>query len=217
MAQTFPMPINQFFGNIPIRTVSQDLGEAMEFNQTEAGEITTADMGPRLWKTKFSINPDYHMPIERIKAKLNLLRQANRSVIVPSMPIQYPAYDPDGSILGASVVTIKSIAGNNRDLTLTGLPVDYELGAGDVLSFTYGSNPIRYAMHQIVSDSTANAIGDIVVEVVDFIRPGALTGMVVNLIKPFYKGVVVPNSTEIGEAGNIISSGVSFEVVQTFR
>lgn len=217
MAQVFPMPIADFFGKIPIRTVSQDLGEALEFNQTGAGEITSADLGPRLWKTTFSINPDYHVHIERIKAKLNLLRQANRSLLVQSSPIEYPQYDPDGSILGANVVTIKSIAGNNRDLTLQGLPVDYELGAGDVLSFTYGSNPVRYAMHQIVSDSKASSIGDITVEVSDFIRPGALTGMVVHLIKPFYKAVVVPNSTEIGEASNIISNGLSFSVVQTLR
>lgn len=217
MAQSFPMPINQFFGTIPIRTVSQDLGEAMEFNQTAGGEIVTADMGPRLWKTTFTLNPDYHVPLSRIKAKLNLLRQANRSLLVTSSPIEYPSFDPDGSILGASVVTIKTIAGNNRDLTLTGLPVDYELRAGDMLSFTYGSSPVRYAMHQVVSDGVANAVGDITIEVTDFIRPGALPGMVVTLIKPYYKAIVVPNSTEAGEASNIISNGLSFSVIQTLR
>lgn len=217
MAQSFPMPIADFFGTIPIRTVSQDFGEAMEFNQTGGGEITSADLGPRLWKTTFAINPDYHVHIERIKAKLNMLRQANRSLLVTSSPIEYPQHDPDGSILGANVVTIKSIAGNNRDVTLQGLPVGYELGAGDVFSFTYGSNPVRYAMHQIVSDSVANANGDIIVEVAGFIRPGALPDMVVTLKKPYYKAVVVPNSTEIGEASNIISNGLSFSVVQTLR
>lgn len=217
MAQSFPMPIDQFFGNIPIRTVSQDLGEAMEYNQTAGGEIVTADMGPRLWRTTFTLNPDYHAPLNRIRARLNMLRQANRSLIVTSSPIEYPDYDPDGSILGASTITIKSVAGNNRDITLTGFPVDYELRAGDMLSFTYGSNPVRYAMHQVVSDGVANVVGDMTVEVADFIRPGAMPGMGVVLKKPYYKAVVVPDSTESGEASNIISNGLSFSVIQTLR
>lgn len=217
MAQSFPMPLATFFAGLGIASITQDLTEAMEYARTEGGAVTTADLGPRLWQTSITINPDYHADIAAIKARLNLLRQAGRSLLVGSSPIEYPRNDPGGVILGAANVQIKSVAGNNRDLTLKGLPLGYKLTYGDVLSFTYGSNPIRYAMHQIASEATANALGELTVEVVDFIRPGAIENTAVVLKKPYHKAVILPGSTQPGAARHVISEGVTFGLIQTLR
>lgn len=217
MAYTFPLPLEDFFEGLPIQSFNSDLGEAMEANQTGAGEITTADLGPRLWRNDITIRVGYYADIERVKAKLNILRQANRSLLVHSMPFMYPQYDPDGSILGASVVSLDFVSPNNREVILAGLPENYELTVGDFISFTYGSNPIRYAMHQVVKGKVATALGTALIELSPFIRPGYVLGQTVRLIKPVYKAVVVPGSTKTGESSGQMTNGIQFSLVQTFR
>jgi len=217
MAYTFPLPLADFFEGLPIQSFNSDLGEAMEANQTGAGEITTADLGPRLWRNDITIRVGHYADIERVKAKLNLLRQANRSLLVHSMPFMYPQSDPDGSILGASVVTLNTVQVNNREIVLGGLPSGYELTVGDFISWTYGSNPIRYAMHQIVNGDTATGAGLAFVELTPFIHPGYVLGQTVRLIKPIYKAVVLPGSTKTGESRGQMTNGIQFSLIQTFR
>lgn len=218
MAQTFPMALADFFSTLPIQGFAPDLGESMEFSRTKGGEITTSDNGPRLWMMNIIIGERPHASIEQIKARLNLLRSPNRSLLVPSMPLLAPQKDPLGSILGSSVVTLTAVASNNREITLEGLPPGYTLSIGDFLSFTYGSNPVRYAMHQVVAEKSADGAGILAaLEVVDFIRPGWTAGAVVTLVKAFYKAVVVPRSTEVGDSDVLMSKGVKFSVIQTFR
>ncbi|MCL5459694.1 hypothetical protein M3M33_13750, partial [Loigolactobacillus coryniformis] len=79
---------------------------------------------------------------------------------------------------------------NNRVVTLSGFAPGYDLTTGDFMSFSYGSNPVRYAMHQFASDGVADSNGEIEIETNSFIRPGFALDTVVRLIKPFYKAVV---------------------------
>lgn len=216
MPQTFPMALADFFEGLPIRAFKPDLTEAMAFSRTKGGEVLTADMGPRLWTNEIIIGTNYYNRIEQVRARLNLLRSAGRSLLVHSMPLKGPQYDPLGSILGASTITLTTVAANNREINLAGFPVGYQLRPGDSLSFTYGSNPLRYAMHQVVNIVTASAGGAMTgVEVVDFIRPGFTLGTQVRLIKPTYKAIVLPGSTEVGESGDMVTQGLKFTVLQT--
>lgn len=218
MAYTFPLPLADFFDGLPITQFAPQLSEALEYSQTGAGEILTADLGPRLWTNKVTIRTGYYAEIEAIKAKLNLLRQAGRSLLVHSMPLKAPQYDPTGSILGASVVTLAAVDANNREIDLAGLPEGYTLQPGDFLSFTYGSSPTRYAMHQVVNTKVATALGAITdLEVVPFINPGYALGATITLIKPTYKAVYMPGSFDPGTSAARMTEGVSFSVIQTFR
>lgn len=219
MAYTFPLPLADFFAGLPIQTVVPDLLEALEMSQDGGGSILTADVGPRLWKMDISIRPGEYDDIEAIKAKLNLLREAGRSLIVHAIPAVAPRADPTGAILGASVVTLQSVnVANNREITLAGLPAGYKLSVRDCLSFTYGSNPVRYAMHQVVKDVTADGAGVAAnVEVISFIRPGFTLDAPVRLIKPQFKAIVVPGSTNPGRVGQRVIDGLQFSVMQTLR
>ena len=218
MALTFPLPLATFFDGLPITQGQPDLGEALEYSQTGAGEILTADLGPRLWKADFQIAAKYYAEIEQIKAKLNTLRYAGRSLLVHSFPLKAPQYDPTGTILGAANVTLASVLSNNRDISLNGLPVGYKLTPGDFLSFQYGSNPVRYALHQVVVGGTAGAGGALNgLEVVPHVRPGYAAGAAVTLIKPVYKAVIVPGSVDAGISGSMITDGVKFSLIQTLR
>lgn len=218
MAYTFPMSLTQFFDGLPIEFSTPELGEALDYSQTGAGEVLTADLGPRLWKMGVTIRLGHYAEIEKVRAKLSLLRQAGRSFFVHSMPLIAPQSDPTGSILGSSVVKLTSVNANNREVSLSGLPPSYKITTGDFMSFAYGSGPVRYAMHQFVEDRTADVGGVISnVEVSSFVRPGAAPETDIRLVKPFFKAVVVPGSTNTGRSGQLVTEGLSFSVIQTLR
>lgn len=218
MVYTFPMPLDVFFDGLPIQSFVADLGEAMEHNRTGGGEIVSADLGPRLMKLDCVIRKGDYVEIERVMAKLDVLRYAGRSLIVHAMPITAPQYDPDGSILGVSAITLTDVAVNNRVIELSGFPEGYKLQYGDFLSFTYGSNPIRYAIHKVVNEAEADEDGVMAgLEVVDFIRPGFALDTAVTLIKPRFKAVLVPGSTEKGSSGSMFTDGIKFSLIQTLR
>jgi hypothetical protein len=218
MVYTFPMALEDFFGDLPIETVSLDLPEQIEMSQNGAGEILTADLGDRLWRADVTIPWRYYDDAEAIKAKLHMLRYAARSLFVTPIPKIAPRYDPTGSKLGASNPTLNAVQPNNRELSIAGLPQDYVLSVGDTLSFTYGSNPTRYALHQIVKGGTTAANGITpLLEVVPFIAPGYALGATVKLIKPVFKAIVEPGSFKPGTSGGRVTTGISFSIIQTFR
>lgn len=218
MAFTFPLALNQFFDGLPISVFGFDLGEAVEMNETGGGEILTADIGNRLWMVECEIALGRYASIEQIKAKLNILRYAGRSLIIHSMPLYRPQFDPTGSILGASSVVLNAVHANNRDIKLGGLPVGYQMTAGDFLSFQYGSNPTRYALHQVVSGGTADGAGITgYFEVVPFIQPGYTLAGPVKLIKPEMKAILKPGSFDPGKSSKQFTEGVKFTLIQTYR
>lgn len=218
MAFTFPMPLTDFFEGLPITELSFDLSEALEMAETGGGEVTTADIGERLWRASLTLRPMYYAEAERIKARLNLMRYAGRSLLAHSLPVIYPADDPTGSKLGASTPKIVNVAANNRDLRIGGLPVGYRLSTGDFLSFTYGANPTRYALHQVSgTNAVAQASGECTVEVTPFIQPGWAINAPIRLIKPQFKAIVRPGSTNAGRSGQQWTNGIALEIIQTFR
>lgn len=218
MALTFPLSAAQFFQGLPIQSFVFDLGEALETNENGYGEILTADIGSRLWTVDCKIRPGYYAEIEQIKARMDVLRQAGRSLIITAMPIKAPQFDPTGAILGASSVVLNAVQGNNRELRLGGLPSGYVITTGDVLSYQYGSNPIRYAYHRVVVGATAAGSGITgLIEVAPFIQPGFSLGVAVKLIKPEMKAVYVPGSFNPGSSGGQFTSDVAFKFQQTLR
>lgn len=217
MPQEFPMPLADFFDKLPISSFTPDLTEELEVSRTRGGEILTANNGPRMWTTEITVHESFHVRIERIKARLQMLRSAGRSLLVHSMPIMYPQSDPHGSIIRNYSITLGQVAPNNRVIRLDGFPPGYKLQVGDFLSFTYGSNPLRYAMHQVVCMEAVADVSGLMwdIEVVDFIRPGYVLGAPVKLIKPIFKAIVVPGSTEVGESGPLTTRGLKFQLLQT--
>lgn len=218
MTLTFPLPASTFFGTLPITSFTFDLGEALEMNETGNGEILTADIGQRLWRIDCACPGLQYTEIERVKAKLDVLRYAGRSLIISAMPMKAPQNDPTGAILGLSAPVLNMVAGNNRELRIGGLPAGYVLDCGDVLSFQYGSNPVRYAYHRIIVGGAANGAGlSPLLEVAPFIQPGYSLGAAVKLIKAELKAVYVPGSFNAGSSAQGWTNGVKFSFVQTLR
>ena len=127
-----------------------------------------------------------------------------------------PIADRDHSLLGAAVPKIATLDSNNREMTVKGLPAGYVISQGDLLGFTYGTSPIRYAFHRVVTGGIANGLGitpDI--EVIPFIRPGAQVNAVLTLGDPVLKAKLT--NAEYGNSRSIISEGGSMSWTQTLR
>jgi len=218
VAYTFPMAITDFFADVLITSSSFGLGEALEYAETGGGEILTADIGNRLWQMECEVAIDYFHQIEAVKAKLDVLRHAGRSLIAHPPYAFYPREDEGGALLGALSPSLVSVAANRRDIQIGGLPPGYILTAGDFLSFRYGSMPVRYALHQLARGGEADGNGVTgTMEVSSFVRSGYGLPTAVKLVKPEIKMVVKPGSVSSGKSDRLFTDGVKFTLVQTLR
>jgi hypothetical protein len=220
MALTFPLTLDTLFEGLidSIEVSAFDLPDNVEGSGlTGAGEVLTADAGPRLWQGEIEIARRPHVTSEEIKARLDLLRYAGRSFLIFNPVKAFPKLDPTGAVLGAAQPKIQSLPGNNRELVLYDLPAAYALSVGDYLGFSYGTNPVRRALHRLAVGGVASSGGVVTVEASSFIRNGATAGTVVTLIKPVIKAVIVPGSVSEGKSRRMFTDGIKFSWRQTLR
>lgn len=222
MGLSFPLPLSaladQLFGDElygsegNAASVSWLLQDNREMSGMGSGQVLQSDLGPSLWTGDVSSREFYHAEARRIEAKLNAVIRSIGSFYLYDPRKPYPYEDPDGSILGASSVQINSLP-DAKSMTLKGLPVGYKLTEGDYLSFDYGDG--RRAFHEVAEAVTANGSGVTpAFEVSPFIRPGAAVNAAVTLIKPAMKCIVRPGTLQVQSTGNVVTTQISFSVVQ---
>ncbi|MDA3888701.1 MAG: hypothetical protein PF443_07855 [Allgaiera sp.] len=207
----------QFVDLLGVESCTFDLGEALQSSETGAGEIITASLGVRLWSATIKLKTGYHGAVAQQTAVLNMLREPGRSFFAHDKARQFPAADPGGYIFGAAAPTIASLPSSNREIGIAGLPASYILTPGDRVSFSYGSSPTRYAMHEIVVGGMADASGALTVEVTPNIRTGATVGAALTFVRPQIKAIVAPSSTQIGTSSGRVTAGATFKILQTLR
>lgn len=212
------LTLAQFDDLLPIGAQKFDLSESVEVNETAGGEILPSSYGPRLWQGPISVVTHTILNADDVVARAELMREAGAAFLLSPRHRAYPQNDPAGALLGASTPTISALNVNNRDIGIAGLPAGYVLRRGDFLSFEYGSAPIRYALHRIVSTTTANGSGVISsIELSPLIRPSVLVGAAIKLIKPMCKVKMVPGTFEAQEHSYRPRNGFSFQWRQTLR
>ncbi|NIZ12910.1 hypothetical protein [Phaeobacter sp. HF9A] len=216
MALTWPLLVDDFFAGLPIKQISARLGRAQTSSETGGGEVISHAMGTRLWQGQIVLDKESHAYWAALEARLALLEQPGASLLLWDTRMHGTILDPDLSILGASSPVIDDLAANNRELDISGLPANYEISQGDLLGFTYGANPTRYAYHRVVTGDRANLSGVARnIEVIPYIRPGAQIGAAVTLGTPVLKAVI--SNADYGQSRATLSDGGSFEWVQTLR
>jgi len=218
MALSFPLLLSEFF--VPLAKIQTTffLGSSVAFNETGSGEVIPADFGPRLWQGSITVQANAYKDIDTLQARIELLFQAGASFRVTQSARRGTVLDPNGTILGASTPQITSVAGNNRDVAISGLPASYVLSQGDLVSFSYLSSPTRSALHRVVTTTTANGSGVIAaVELMPPIRPGYATPININLYDPSCKAVVKPGSFAVPSTSRAIVTTMSFDWQQTLR
>lgn len=216
MALSFPLSVDDFFAGLPIKKISCYLGRSEATSETGGGELISHGTGTRLWQGQIVLDKESHTYWAAVEARLALLEQPGASLLLYDTRMRGTILDPDLSILGASRPEIAAVSANNRDLGIDGLPSFYRLSRGDLLGFTYGSNPVRYAYHRVVTGGTANIGGELNgIEVIPYIRPGASVGAPVTLGTPVLKARIA--LAEYGNSSAQLSEGGSFNWMQTLR
>lgn len=219
MALSFPLSLAAFADTLRVAAMDIGLGSAVEQSRTGAGEVFTADLGARLWRGRMTLVPAATATQAAVQAILNRLTDVGATFRLTDISHQYPTLDPDGSILGAASVTINALPAGGRELRLIGLPTGYTLSRGDYLAFTYGSSPVRYAFHQIVTGATSTGPGvqTSLIEVMPPIRAGATVATTVSLRQPAMKALIGPGSLSSRTARAVLSDGLTFDFMQTLR
>lgn len=220
MAAGFPLSRTQFFDLLPIASGTLDLPENVQVSTTRGGEILRAELGTRLWEAEFRLGPMTPDETASVLPMLNLLRSGAGTFMTSDPTRLFPRLDPNGWLLGSAGPQLASIAANSRDITISGLPAGYVLSHRDMIAFNYASGPVRYALHEVVSNRvTADAAGlTPLFEVQPPIRPGAAVGAAITLKKPTCKAMIVPGSYQAGSMrSGLVTEGISFRVKQTLR
>lgn len=216
-AITFPVSLANFYDTLGVASCTFEDTLPIETSQMADGTILKASLGASLWRGRLNLVPRTHADAQAIEALVSVLKRPGASFLARDPRRVGPKLDPTGSTLGASTVQINSLNVDNRQISLKGLPAAYVISVGDMLSFTYGSSPTRYALHRVVEAATANGSGVTPqFEVTPLIRAGAAVDATVTLVKPVCKAVLLPEIS-YGETALTYTQGMSLEFIQTLR
>lgn len=217
MPLTFPLTREAFQAALPVAAVQFRLSEPIETARLGDGTVLSASLGAALWTGTIRLARRGHRAAMASEALIGLLQRPGASVLLHDPRVTGPAGDPEGAILGAAIPVLHAIAANARELRLAGLPAGYVLTPGDMLGFAYGASPLRHALHRLVTGAVADAEGlTPFVEVIPRLRPGAVTGTAVTLVRPFCKAVLLPDP-DYGSAARALTEGATFGFIQTLR
>lgn len=215
MPLVFPLSTAEWMDILAVEDITFSAPPQVEMSQTAGGEVLRRRIGPSLWRGEVRMyNLRYGCGSGR-QTLLSALAEPGASFFVYNPRRQFPQDDPDGSLIASSTPTLTAVA-SNGNVQLAGMPGNYQLRAGDLFSFTYGSNPVRLALHSVVQDRRANGSGAISGLIVHPpIRTGWTAGTAVRFIKPVCKAVITDLSD--GVYGPVALSGPSFRWQQTLR
>lgn len=216
MAYTFPLTIAQFMAYLPIAEIVFHPPAQQQIIRTAGGEVFASELGPMLWQGRITLGRMVGAEARDPDVLLDLLAPAGRSFWAYDTRYPGPQMDPTGAILGSATPSIHTLVSNNREMRLQGLPSGYVLKRGDYLSFDYGG---RRALHRVASTSVTTAGTGITpnFEVSPMIRPGAVVGAAVTLVKASCKARLIPGQTDKGAMKSTITDGMSFQFIQTLK
>lgn len=213
MAQTFPLP-DSFFAGLPVQQCSFWLPSALHVSRTRGGTVTTARLAERLWTARVTLSQMRHRAFGAIEAQISALAEPGRSLLVRSLPYSGPDHDPGGVLLTGAAPLLHTISADRREIRISGLPAQFVLTPGDYLSFQYGANPTRYALHQVVVGATASGAGLLpLIEVTPPVAVGVTTNLAVDLTAPCFKAVLIPGHP--GTSRRVFTAGLTLDLIQS--
>lgn len=213
-----PIPLADFFDKLRIRWGSQFYLPGNRISsRTRGGEIIDAKIGNSLWTGSVTAVTRTTQQLAEVQGMIERIDGAGLPFLVHALPACGPAFDRDGAIIAGHSPQINVIAGNRLSTSIKGLAASYVLTVGDLLSVTYGSNPVRYSMHRVTAGGTANGSGAMTgVGLWPPLPDGVATNAPITLYKPVIKAVLVPDSVRWPSYGFGVGE-ISFDFVQTMR
>lgn len=218
MAIVYPYTLTVLADRLAIASVVWDIQRNDEMSGVGDGRVWQAELAAPLWTADVVLSDDPHIPLKQIAALIRKLHGSQESFMLYDPLSMYPQADRDGSLLGANVVTVKSIGADRQSISLKGLPDGYTLTLADKVQVAYAGDPVRNFFCEVSETVTADGDG----ETAEFgIFPHVPVGLavddVVTLKRPACKVFVPPNSFKPGTARGAITSGASFKVIERRR
>jgi len=217
MAWTFPLSLAQFYDRLKIAPgPNWQLARYDQTSVTGNSAPLAAELASPLWTLPVTLAPMPNAEADQILSIIEMLCHPGRAFYFSNPKRETPQSDPTGSILGGIAPTIQTLATNNHQLRLTGLPNGYRLTQGDMLAFDYGpAGQKRRALHRFTETMAATSAGlTPLIEVFPHIRAGALVGDSVTLIKPALLATIVAGSLDPGTADPVNTTGIKFTIHQ---
>jgi hypothetical protein len=216
MAITYPYSVSFLADRLKIASLVWDVQRNDELSGSGDSRIWQAELADPLWSATVNLAAGYNNNMKQIAALIRKLHGAQESFFLYDPMSRYPQADPDGSLLGASVVRIDSVGAGGRTISLNGLPAGYVLTLADKMQIAYATSPVRYAFLE-VSDQTVVASGGGVTSAFE-VFPNAPVGVAVNdvvtLIKPACRMIIMPGSHNPGTGSPLITTDGAFKAIQ---
>lgn len=213
MALSNPRPLVDFMDRLQITDFEWSVRESRQIDGQGSGQILEAEIAPDLWTAKLTVSIDYHDGARQTRALLNSLVPVGRFALIYDPIAKYPAYDPDGTILGANTVAITAVGADRDTLAFSGFPAGYQLRPGDKIELQYASDPLRRQIVEVSEFGTANGAGVMsALAVYQHVRPAVTTAAVVNLKKPALKMMRMAHSA--GTSRAVFHDGMSIEFIE---
>lgn len=211
MALTFPLDLGPI---LRVMQVKFWLQSVQQLSRLGSGDVIAADLAPPCWMAEMTLVNMDHNDAKALQAQFEALEGSKQPFYLHDPRCAYPARDPNGYIIGAATPTVASVASNNREMTITGLPGGYVLSAGDMFHVDYGpSNKYRFLGRVITGGIAAG--GTMTIE---FRPPVTITNMLngktVRLVRPSAKMRLLPDAYDAGTTRQVLTSGMSFRASQ---
>lgn len=210
MAVTFPRdkPASLRFSNYTF-----GLRRMQELHPLRSARTIAVDLGPSVWAVTASVVPRNETDLGAIRAFFDTLSSIEQAYFYDPLR-EYPlAYRLTGWLGGfTGVCTLASVAANNVEIGLSGLPSGFVLSPGDYIPWDYGTD--SRALHRVVVGGTASGGGTLSVEVRPHVRPGWAVGPTASLYKPSARMFVVPDTYDDPVDPRRLSTP-SFQAIQT--
>jgi len=215
MALTFPLAFGSFANQLRKMSVKWDLDLNQELSGLGGGQIVAADLAPAFWTADVGLINMSNDEWRQIQAIFLALDGSINDFYLYDPRCAYPAYDPDGSKLGSSTVTISNVD-SAKQVDLAGFPNNYVLTPGDMFCFDYGAGNAYRALHMVVQGGNAGVGGNINnVEIRPYLDdPTVSTPKTIDLIKPSCRMKIIPGSKDSGSARQMMTSGFNFKCRQ---
>jgi len=215
MAVTFPLGVTEFWQELRFAGRPEF---ALQMNQQAstdaAGNSLIASFGSPKWVSDVVTSPGLHAKDAKSAALIKAVIARNGSFLAYDISRKFPLYDKTGSIVGSSSVLVNSKGGNNRSLSLKGLPAGYVLNISDKLSITDGTG--KRALMEVVESVTANGSGVTAeFEVTPFLFTWIAVNQAVDLTSPLGKFKISPGSYRPASASGNMRGGMSFSMYST--
>jgi len=215
MTVSYPYTLPDFADRLPISSVEWSVKRNDTLSGQGSGRIWQAELAPPLWMASVELDRRPSNEMKQYAALIRKLHGAQEAFFLYDPLSKYPQNDPNGSVLGNTIVRVDTIPSHRASIALKGLPSGYRLLPGDKMQITYNISPTRYAFLEVSESVLVSSEGSTgFIGVFPHVPVGIEVDDRVTLVKPACRMVIMPNTHRPGQARRHLTEGAGFTAIQ---